>query len=218
MVDAIRVLICDDHPMFRDGVRAAISEFQDIEVAGEASDGAEAIERAQDLAPDVILMDVKMSPSGIEATSQIKAILPRSEVVMLTASEEDEDLYSSIRAGAAGYLLKGSSIEEIAEAIRGASEGRAPISPSMASRLITEFQTLTQRQAKRADPGMPLTARELEVLQLVAKGASNKAIGEQLGISENTAKKHMRNILEKLHLKSRVEAALHAVKEGLVDE
>lgn len=215
--DPIRILLCDDHPLFLDGLKAGLEQFDDLEVINAVGTTQDAISLVEEAIPDVVLMDIRMaSPTGIEATSQIKQLLPSANVVMLTASEEESDLYASIRAGASGYLLKGSSAEEIADAVRGAAAGFSPISPSMASQLLTEFAELSKKSPEPKKSGLALSDREIEVLKLVAKGMSNKQIGEELGISENTAKKHIRNILDKLHLKSRVEAALHAVREGLV--
>lgn len=215
----IRVLICDDHPMFLDGLRRGLNEVEDIEVVAEAQSATDAIAHAEETLPDVILMDIRMSDlNGIEATAKIKESVPTAQVVMLTASEDDADLYASIKAGASGYLLKGASVEEIVGAIRGAAGGMSPISPTMASSLLNEFAAMTQKVERKSQTAMTLTDRELEVLQSLAKGRSNREIARELDISENTAKKHIRNILEKLHLKSRVEAALHAVREGLVEE
>lgn len=215
----IRVLICDDHPMFLDGLRRGLEDVEGIEVVSEAQSATDAISQAEESLPDVILMDIRMSDiNGIEATAKIKDSVPTAQVVMLTASEEDADLYASIRAGASGYLLKGASVGEIVAAIRGAAEGMSPVSPSMASSLLNEFAAMTQKAERKTQTAMSLTDRELQVLQSLAKGSSNREIARELGISENTAKKHIRNILEKLHLKSRVEAALHAVKEGLLEE
>lgn len=190
-----------------------------IDVVGEAADGHEAVERAQETSPDVVLMDVRMPKrSGIEATSAIKDALPTTKILMLTISDEEADLYDAIKAGASGYLLKEISIDEVAQAIRSVNQGQSLISPSMAAKLLNEFAALVKRQDEPAAVPTPrLTDRELEVLRLVAQGMNNKDIGEELFISEHTVKNHVRNILEKLHLHSRMEAVVYAVREKLLD-
>jgi DNA-binding NarL/FixJ family response regulator len=164
-------------------------------------------------------MDVRMPRvSGIEATRTIRDVIPTAKILMLTVSDEEEDLYEAIKAGANGYLLKEISIEEVADAIRAVVQGQSLISPSMASKLLTEFNTLVKRaEEKQQFPAPRLTDRELEVLKLVAQGMSNREIAEDLYISENTVKNHVRNILEKLHLHSRMEAVVYAVREKLLD-
>jgi two-component system NarL family response regulator len=156
--------------------------------------------------------------NGIEAARKIREVAPTTKVLMLTVSDEEEDLYEAIKAGANGYLLKEISVEEVAEAIRDVVDGQSRISPSMASKLLNEFNTLAKRaDEKRQIPGPTLTNRELEVLKLVAKGMSNREVAEELYISENTVKNHVRNILEKLHLHSRMEAVLYAMRERILD-
>jgi len=191
----------------------------DIDVVGEASDGHEAIDKAESTTPDVVLMDVRMPKrSGIEATRLIKDTLPSTKILMLTISDEEADLYEAIKAGASGYLLKEISIEEVADAVRAVQQGQSLISPSMASKLLNEFAAMVKRRDERTQvPGPRLTERELEVLKLVAKGLNNRDIGSELFISENTVKNHVRNILEKLHLHSRMEAVVYAVREKLLD-
>ncbi len=215
--ESIRVLICDDHALFRRGLVMVLSSEDDIEVAAEAEDGLDAVRKAEEHAPDVVLMDVRMPKlSGIEATRAIAESVPTTKIIMLTVSDEEDDLYEAVKAGAAGYLLKEISIEEVAEAIRAVVTGQSLISPSMASKLLTEFSNL----AKQAEQKMivpRLTERETQVLRLVAKGLSNREIGEELFISENTVKNHVRNMLEKLHLHSRMEAVVYAVREKLLD-
>ncbi len=217
--DAIRVLIVDDHALFRRGLQMVLEGEADIDVVGEASDGHEAIERAEATTPDVVLMDVRMPKrSGIEATRTIKDTLPSTKILMLTISDEEADLYEAIKAGASGYLLKEISIDEVAGAVRSVFQGQSLISPSMASKLLSEFATMVKRQDERTQiPAPRLTDRELEVLKLVAKGLNNRDIGAELFISENTVKNHVRNILEKLHLHSRMEAVVYAVREKLLD-
>ena len=196
-----------------------LKQEPDLDVVGEAGDGHEAVDKAQELMPDVILMDVRMPRrSGIEATQQIKDLLPHVKILMLTISDEEADLYDAIKAGASGYLLKEISIEEVADAVRAVHAGQSLISPSMASKLLNEFASIVKRRDERTQvPGPRLTERELEVLKLVAKGLNNRDIGQELFISENTVKNHVRNILEKLHLHSRMEAVVYAVREKLLD-
>ena len=217
--DAVSVLIVDDHALFRRGLQMVLEGESDINVVGEASDGQEAVERAEHTSPDVVLMDVRMPKrSGIEATRAIKDMLPSTKILMLTISDEEADLYEAIKAGASGYLLKEISIDEVANAVRAVQQGQSLISPSMASKLLTEFAAMVKRRDERSQvPGPRLTERELEVLKLVAKGMNNRDIGAELFISENTVKNHVRNILEKLHLHSRMEAVVYAVREKLLD-
>ncbi|MBI4259975.1 MAG: response regulator transcription factor [Actinobacteria bacterium] len=216
---ALRVLIVDDHALFRRGLQMVLEQEDDIEVVGEAADGAEAVTQAQDLMPDVVLMDVRMPKrSGIEATEQIRDLLPHAKILMLTISDEETDLYEAIKAGASGYLLKEISIEEVADAIRSVWAGQSRISPSMASKLLSEFAAMSKRADERQQlPAPRLTEREMDVLRLVAEGLNNRDIAERLFISENTVKNHIRNILEKLHLHSRMEAVVYAVREKLLE-
>ncbi|MGH9177292.1 MAG: response regulator [Acidimicrobiales bacterium] len=217
--EVIRVLIADDQALFRRGLFVVLGTEDGVEVVAEAENGLEAIEKARELAPDVVLMDVRMpKANGIEAAAQIRADLPSTKILMLTVSDEEEDLYEAIKAGANGYLLKEISVEEVAEAIRAVMQGQSLISPSMASKLLSEFNALVRRAEDRQQfPAPALTNREIEVLRLVAKGMSNREIAEELYISENTVKNHVRNILEKLHLHNRMEAVIYAVKERLLD-
>jgi DNA-binding NarL/FixJ family response regulator len=216
---ALRVLIVDDHALFRRGLQMVLKQEEDIDVVGEAGDGTEAVQRAQELMPDVILMDVRMPRrSGIEATQQIKDLMPHVKILMLTISDEEADLYDAIKAGASGYLLKEISIDEVADAIRSVWQGQSRISPSMASKLLTEFAAMSKRADERQQlPAPRLTEREMGVLKLVAQGLNNRDIAKELFISENTVKNHIRNILEKLHLHSRMEAVVYAVREKLLE-
>lgn len=188
-----------------------------IEVVGEAGDGMAAIELAESSAPDVVLLDVRMPKlSGLEACQAIKSAVPSTKILMLTSSDEEADLYEAVKSGASGYLLKDSSIEEVAQAVRVVAEGQSLISPSMAIKLIDEFKQMSRPEKKAVGP-LKLTERELEVLRLVAKGMNNREISVELFISENTVKNHVRNMLEKLQLHSRMEAVMYAVREKLLD-
>src|SRR5213594_4922420 len=173
--ERLRLMVADDHALFRRGLQMVLEAEPDIDLIGESSDGVEAVEKAQELMPDVILMDVRMPRrSGIEATEQIKDLLPHVKILMLTISDEEADLYEAIKAGASGYLLKEISIDEVADAIRSVSAGQSRISPSMASKLLTEFAAISKATEER--PQMPaprLTEREMEVLTLVAQGLNN---------------------------------------------
>ncbi len=216
--DFIRVLVADDHVLFRRGLEMVLQQEGDIDVVGEAGDGLEAVRRAEELLPDVILMDVRMPRlSGIEACLSIKELVPSSKIVMLTISDEENDLFEAIRAGANGYLLKDVPGEEIAAGIRAIHTGQSLISPSMASKLLAEFAQISRREEEPNPHAPRLTAREVEVLRLVARGLANREIGAQLFISENTVKNHVRNILEKLQLHTRMEAAMYAVRQNIID-
>jgi two-component system NarL family response regulator len=217
--EPIRVLIADDHALFRRGLQMVLEQEPGISVVGEAGDGQEAVEKAGETMPDVVLMDVRMPKrGGIEATKAIKELMPHIKILMLTISDEEADLYDAIKAGATGYLLKEVSIEEVGNAIRSVQTGQSLISPSMASKLLSEFATMVKRaDEKQAAPQPRLTDREMEVLKLVAKGRNNRDIAKELFISENTVKNHIRNILEKLHLHSRMEAVVYAVREKLLE-
>jgi DNA-binding NarL/FixJ family response regulator len=213
----IRVLVVDDHALFRHGLLEVLRPSPDLLIVGEARDGMEAIEQAAELLPDVVLMDVRMpTVNGIEAARRIRISQPAVRILMLTESEDEEDLYAAVRAGATGYLLKEVAIDEIADAIRAVALGQALVSPSMTTKLLSEFNALSRR-LEEEDDGRRLTDRELEVLRLIARGMSNKDIGAELVIAENTVRNHVRNILEKLQVRSRVEAAMYAVREKLVD-
>ena len=217
--EAIRVLVVDDHALFRRGLQMVLEQEDDIEVVGEAGDGAEAVEKAAETMPDIVLMDVRMPKrGGIDSCTAIKDAVPSTKIIMLTISDEEADLYDAIKAGASGYLLKEISIEEVAESIRAVYGGQSLISPSMASKLLSEFATMIKRTDDRQQVPTPrLTDREMEVLKLVAKGLNNRDIAKELFISENTVKNHIRNILEKLQLHSRMEAVVYAVREKLLE-
>jgi DNA-binding NarL/FixJ family response regulator len=218
--EPIRVLVVDDHAHFRRGLQMVLGAEDDIEVVGEASDGTEALKVAAETTPDIVLMDVRMPRrGGIDATMAIKDAVPSTKIIMLTISDEEGDLFDAIKAGAMGYLLKEISIEEVASAVRAVFTGQSLISPSMASKLLNEFATMVRKDDDRQQqvPTPRLTDREMEVLKLVAKGMNNRDIAKKLFISENTVKNHIRNILEKLQLHSRMEAVVYAVREKLLE-
>jgi NarL family two-component system response regulator LiaR len=212
MSSPIRVLIVDDHEIVRKGIRAFLATKRDIQVIAEAGDGIEAVKLAQAYHPDVILMDLVMPKmDGIQAIREITSRLPGTRVVVLTSFAADEQVFPAIKAGALGYLLKDSGPQELVQAIRQVYSGESSLDPSVARKVIMELSKPSQ---KPLTPD-PLTQRELEILRLVAQGKSNKEIAEQLIIAEETAHTHMSNILNKLHLASRTQAALYALKEGI---
>jgi len=221
--DEIRVLVVDDHALFRRGLEMVLTEEPDIELVGEASDGAEAVEKAGEALPDVVLMDIRMpKSSGIEACRAMKEVSPSAKIVMLTISDEEEDLFEAIRAGASGYLLKDIPYDEVADVVRAVHGGQSLINPSMAAKLLTEFAALAKHDGDGEEPTQQvpppkLTDREMEVLRLVARGMNNRDIAKELFISENTVKNHVRNILEKLQIHSRMEAVMIAVREKLIE-
>lgn len=210
--DAIRVLIADDHAIVRKGIRALLATEPQIEVVGEASDGLDAISAARRLEPDVILMDLVMpGMDGLEATRRLTACQPTARILVLTSFHGDDKVFPAIKAGALGYLLKDSRPEELVEAIRQVHRGESSLHPSIARRLLRELSAPSERAA---EPEC-LTDREIEVLRLVAQGQSNRQISVSLTISEATVRTHVSNILAKLSLNSRTQAALYALREGL---
>ena len=220
--DPIRVLIADDHALFRRGLEMVLQGEAGLELVGQASDGQEAVQLAGEVVPDVVMMDIRMPKiTGIEAARQMKEVAPSAKIVMLTISDEEEDLFEAIRAGASGYLLKDIPLDELADSVRAVYGGQSLINPSMAGKLLTEFATLARRDAEEEPakhaPAPKLTEREMEVLRLVARGMNNRDIAKELFISENTVKNHVRNILEKLQIHSRMEAVMIAVREKLIE-
>ena len=218
-MDPVKVLIVDDHTLFRRGIAAVLANQEGLEIVGEAVDGLEAIEKTREIAPDVILMDLNMPRcNGLEAIQALQAEMPQVNILVLTVSETEADLFATVKFGARGYLLKKAEPEELIHAIFHIARGGVIISPLMATKLLTEFKDL--RTAVEMEPAQEteavLSPREGEVLQLVAQGATNKEIADSLFISENTVKTHLKSIMEKLHLANRSQAAAYAVKKGLV--
>ncbi len=217
-MEKIRVLLVDDHVLFRKGLVSLMALRPELEVVGEASDGNEGIEKARELRPDLILMDIHMPGcNGIEATKAIKAELPNVRIVMLTVSEEEDDLYGAIKSGAQGYLLKNLRPESLFEMMQDAMRGEAPISPGIAAKILEELGRSRDRDREEPrDESSLLTQREREILGLVVDGSSNKEIASQLHITEGTVKNHLHHILEKLHLENRVQITAYALRKGLI--
>jgi len=211
------ILIADDHVLFREGLRAILDSWDDFEVVDEAANGAEAIQKVADLMPDIALMDIAMPlMDGIQATQTIKRELPSVRVVILTVSEEGEDLYRALKAGADGYIIKNTPSRQLHDLLRGVMHHETALSGAMATKIVEEFYR--PRPAKV--PGNPLneslTEREYSILELLVDGLTNAEIGQRLFVSESSVKKYLHNILQKLHLNNRVEAATYALREGLI--
>lgn len=218
-MESLRVLLADDHILFRKGIASLLAARSDVNVVGEASDGVEAVSMARETLPDIILMDINMpNRDGLEAVKIIKRELPHIQVVMLTVSDNDEDLFMAIKNGARGYLLKNLEPQQLYKMLDGLRQGEAAISGVMASKILQEFRQPEQTQRDQIEAVDELTSREVEVLEQVVTGATNKEIADILHITENTVKIHLRNILEKLQVQNRIQAAVRAVREGLVDE
>jgi DNA-binding NarL/FixJ family response regulator len=217
----MRILLADDHALFRDGVASLLEAWGHV-VVGQASSGDEAVALAEALRPDLVLMDVRMPPgSGLEATGRIHTDLPATAIVMLTVSEDEDDLFAAIKAGAQGYLLKNLEARAFRSMVEAIGRGEAAIAPATAARIIDEFARRESRATQRAERPTErdeLTGRELDVLRLVTAGYRNKEIAARLGIGENTVKFHLKHIVEKLHAGSRAEVAARAVRDGLVPE
>jgi len=219
-VSKLRIFLIDDHNLFRSGVKALLVRQPDFEVVGEAADGLEGLKRAKQLKPDVVLLDLNMPGiSGREAVKMLVEELPQTQVLMLTVSEDAEDLMDTLKSGARGYLLKNIDADYLVESIRRAARGEAVMSPQMTSKLVRGLQAggaeVVLPQAAEKDRVSP---REREVLALLARGASNKEMARELQLAESTVKIHVQNILRKLNLSSRVQAAVYAVEHGIVEK
>jgi DNA-binding NarL/FixJ family response regulator len=211
MADPLRVVVADDHPLFREGVIHSLSLEDDIEIVGEAVDGIEAVRLATNLLPDLVVMDLGMPQGGgIEATRRIAASVPATAVLILTVSEDRDDLLQVLKAGAKGYVLKGVPADGLVHAVRAVTSGEVYVTPVLASSILREMT-----REERVDPFERLTPREQDILELVAEGLTNREIGEQLYLAEKTVKHYMTNVLQKLHVRSRVEAALLAQRREL---
>ncbi|UCG10715.1 MAG: response regulator transcription factor [Dehalococcoidia bacterium] len=218
-MEAVRVLIVDDHSLFRRGIASVLSNEKSLKVVGEAADGLEAIEKAEQIVPDVVLMDLSMPRcSGLEAIQAIQTEMPQVNVLVLTVSETEADLLAAVKYGARGYLLKKAEPEELIHAIIHIAQGEVIISPLMAAKLLTEFKALSAgvKKGPSREAEADLSPREDEVLRQIAQGATNREIADALFISENTVKTHLKSIMEKLHLANRSQAAAYAAKKGLV--
>jgi DNA-binding NarL/FixJ family response regulator len=211
----MRVLLVDDHALVRNGI-ASLLKANDIDVAGEASDGLEALEKARQLKPDVILMDIMMPHcNGLEATRLIKAEMSEIKIIILTVSDDEEALFEAIKSGAEGYLLKNIKAEEFLAYLSGVVKGEAAIPPLLATKIIEEFARQSTKGTRTSASESELTKREIDVLKLVTAGALNKEIAVTLYITDNTVKYHLRNIMEKLHLRNRAQVAAYAVSKGI---
>ena len=212
-MDAIKILIADDHPVVREGLNAMLSRETDFKVVGEAKDGAEAVNRVAELKPDVVLMDLRMPEmDGVEAMRRIHEADPKVKFIILTTYSDDDYIFSGIEAGARAYLLKDAPREELFKAIRAVYRGESLIQPVVASKLLDRFSQLS----RRAPAGEELSERELEVLCLMAKGAANKEISAELKIAQSTVKTHITNIFQKLGVNDRTEAVTQALKKGII--
>jgi DNA-binding NarL/FixJ family response regulator len=213
-----KILIVDDHVLFREGMRNIIQHWGDFEIVGEAANGLEAINLSRELLPDIILMDIAMPVmDGLQATKRIASELPSIRIIMLTTSEEEEDLLNAIKYGAQGYILKDTPSKRLHDELRRMTQGETPLSGLMATKILKEFGRFSSQAQAPHEYRESLTEREHQILELLVEGLSNVGIAEKVYLSENTVKKHVRNILEKFHSNNRVEAAVYAVREGLVD-
>lgn len=218
-MDKIRILVCDDHEILRKGIVQLLKLQSGFEVVGEAADGLESIRLAESVKPDVILMDIQMPGlTGIEATAFIRRHNAKVKIIMLTISDEEEDLFNAIKHGANGYLLKNMNLEQLFAHVKKAYDGEAPFSPGLANKILAQFSQISQKLKDEEKNHYELSVREKEVLQLVALGKTNKMISKKLYISEHTVKKHLQHILEKLHVSNRAEAAALAVRKRIVVE
>jgi two-component system nitrate/nitrite response regulator NarL len=213
MSEPIRVIVADDHPMFRAGVAASLGAADEVELVGQAEDASGALALVREHLPDIALLDINMPGSGLAAARDITTACPATRVVMLTVSEDEDDLLAAMKAGASGYVLKGAGPAELIGVLRAVNAGEVYVAPALAWQLLREMS-----KPRSSSPLDELTSREREVLELVAQGFTNLEIGERLSLAEKTIKHYMTNILGKLHVRSRVEAALLAYREGLADQ
>jgi len=214
-LETVRILLVDDHVLFRKGLAALLTSRSGFAVVGEANDGREAMSEARDLVPDVILMDVRMPVcDGLTATKQIMEEMPGARIVILTVSDDDEDVFQAIKSGALGYLLKDSPVEDLIAAIQGAMQGGPTISPGIASRILEHYRA--QGQLEQSPVQLALSPREQEILACVADGLSDKEVSNRLSITIGTVKNHVHNIIGKLHVQNRAEAVARALREGLI--
>lgn len=215
-MNTLRIVLADDHVLFRKGVAAVLTSRPEYAVVGEAGDGLEAIEVARAKAPDLILMDLAMPRcNGLEATRMIKAEMPHTKIIVLTVSDTEHDLFGAIKNGADGYLLKNIQPAQLYEMLDGLQRGEAPITGVLASKILKEFRD-PEDHTSSVDGGNQLTARERQVLVLLVQGLTNKEIAAALSVAEDTVRSHVRQILEKLHLQNRIQAAVYAVQKGMV--
>lgn len=217
--EKITVLLIDDHTLFREGLKALFSRQESIEVIGEAGSGKEGIQKALELKPNVVLMDLNMADmSGITALSKILEVSPQARVLMLTVSDDDEDLFNAVRAGAMGYLLKNVESDRLISSVHQVARGEATVSAALTDRIFAEFRAMSSeaRKQSKSTPKDLLSKREMEILKHISQGESNKEIANHLNIAESTVKIHVQNVLKKLNLNSRVQAAVFAVEQGLI--
>ena len=217
MLNNLRVFLCDDHTLFRQGVKKLLELEPDIEIVGQAGNGQEMLDMLKKASPDVILMDIGMPKmDGVTATQKVKKMSPRVKVIILTVYEDEPHIFQAIKAGAMGYLLKDVSIDELIEAIRMVCKGEALIQPVIATKILKEFTLLDKRQIKEGDKFYSdLTEREKEILRLIALGGTNKEIAQKVGITEKTVKNHISSIFQTLHVNNRTQAAIYAIENKL---
>ncbi|HPV06393.1 MAG TPA: response regulator transcription factor [Aggregatilineales bacterium] len=217
-METLRIMLVDDHALFRQGVKSLLDSRPDLEVVASAANGNEAIALARECKPDVILMDIEMPDcDGIEATRQIKQELPEVKIVALTVVDDDETVFEMIKSGAQGYLLKDLEAQQLFEMLEGLRRGNPPLSGQIAAKIIEELTSPASTAEADTPEVEPLTERELDVLRLLVDGLSNKEIAQALTVTENTVKTHLTNILAKLHVRNRIQAAVYAATHGLVD-
>ena len=220
MSERLRLLLADDHTLFRQGLRRLLADHPRLSIVGEAADADEAVRQARELEPDIVLMDLHMpGGGGIAATKTLRATLPNLNVLILTISEDQEDLRAALLAGANGYLLKSSDFDQLLGSLDRIAQGQAATSPEMLTKLVLQMRAdeLPAAPRRRGEPRRELSDRELEILGLIAQGSSNRQIAQQLYLSENTVRTHLAHILEKLGLENRVQAAAYALRNGLAE-